>query len=1111
MRLSRLELFGFKSFLNRTILRFNDGITAIIGPNGCGKSNIVDAIIWSLGERGTKSLRVKDMGDVIFHGSNGKRPVNIAEVAIELSDGGRDVLVKRRIYRDGSNEYFMNGASVRLRDVQDFFLGTGIGMNSYAIVEQGKIEHFIQMKPQERKIVIEETSGVTRFEEKKRDAMVRLEEVSKNLERIEDIYREVTKAFEKASDEWERWKIFKALDDSLREVDAHILVDGHRKLSRRMERIRERQQGIEEEIEKQLELKEGTRKQLELKEQEFTLTETLSRQVEVDMKAKEKDMENRLLEMEYVQEEQRRLKATSDAATKRLTNCEADANRVKAEIEEVRLRTLENKGLLKEEEEAAEVLRQKNLELKASVEKREKQIEETRVRLFVSMSKITELRNRAVEAERAAQERARREQRRQEEQQRLREKLGRLEGEKRGLQEVLKKAKEAKEELAGKERVILGERERVSKALNDTRNGLERLRGEQRAKEQFLKSFAKETGGSEIPPPGTSKLINVVTVEEGTEETLERFFFKEMGYHVVPTDDLGGVADLVSRHNENFIFFPHKGLFKRKGGEVEIGVARVHDLEEALRRVEAGEEGVFLSDDSYVDSRGIILREKETKRIDLRRFKEKLRVEKELKELDAGLKEAFASVTALQNSQGELERSLKDLRVRVRESEEHLSRAERAIIQADAELKTTVDRLRELDEGREPPDETPLADIDQLLLKQKVEEKEKEKLEAEISTHRRDLDEVKKASEVEQVKWHEITIGIERRRSLLNALGKDVERKAGQIEQFGIERQTLQTAIDQALAATGTCAAKIAALEKEYEALRIAAETLTTRFEELKKASGDLHVERSALQEKIGLAAKEMEKQRGRIEGLEREAAVLSEKRDTIYERLTSLYGITNPAEITLPGDRDFDTEREDLAGKIKDLGEINFRAEKEYMELKERITFLETQKDDLHNASDSLKKTITKMDHLSREMFLETFHTVNEAFKKFTQMLFKGGSGYLNFNQETQGIDMYAQPPGKKVIRMELLSGGEKALISLAFLFSLMDTNPSPFSLLDEIDAPLDDANLASLLEIIKVISLKTQILFITHNRITMESSDTIYGITMEEEGISKVVSVKL
>jgi chromosome segregation protein len=307
------------------------------------------------------------------------------------------------------------------------------------------------------------------------------------------------------------------------------------------------------------------------------------------------------------------------------------------------------------------------------------------------------------------------------------------------------------------------------------------------------------------------------------------------------------------------------------------------------------------------------------------------------------------------------------------------------------------------------------------------------------------------------------------------------------------------------------CSRKTESLERDYDDLKKTNEKHLGRFEELKEMLGNLHMEKHTLQETIDTVAKEIEKTKGRRENTDKDIAVFTEKQMTIFEKLKTTYNIENPDDISIQLSPHMEEEREAVVQEIAAMGEINFRAEKEYLELQERLSFLEKQKEDLRNAMESLKKTITKIDHLTKELFVETFDKVNEAFKRFTDMLFKGGKGNLSVNQENGGIEMFVQPPGKKIIRMELLSGGEKALISLAFLLALMDTKPSPFALMDEIDAPLDDANLMALLEIIKSMSLKTQIIFITHNRITMEGSDTIYGITMEEEGVSKTVSVKL
>ncbi len=300
-------------------------------------------------------------------------------------------------------------------------------------------------------------------------------------------------------------------------------------------------------------------------------------------------------------------------------------------------------------------------------------------------------------------------------------------------------------------------------------------------------------------------------------------------------------------------------------------------------------------------------------------------------------------------------------------------------------------------------------------------------------------------------------------------------------------------------------------LEKSYAILQEDCEKTVARYEEMKRRLGDAHAERAALQEELQALAEENDKIRARKESVEREKLVLQEKKEAIAKKLREEYGVETPEEARAPVVVKDEAERERILEELAAIGDVNFRAEKECAELKERHEFLEKQQADLASAVESLKKTITKIDSVSHELFLETFERVNEAFKSFTHTLFKGGQGMLMLNSETNGIDLYVQPPGKKVIRMELLSGGEKALISLSFLLSLMNTKASPFTLMDEIDAPLDDANLLSLLDIVKTISRRTQVILITHNRITMESSDTIYGITMEDAGISKTISIRL
>ena len=559
MRLHRLELFGFKSFYNRTVFQFGEGITSIVGPNGCGKSNIVDAMVWALGERGTKTLRVKDMGDVIFHGSNGKRPVNIAEVAIELTDGGKDVSVKRRVYRDGTSEYFLNGESVRLKDVQDFFLGTGIGVNSYAIVEQGRIEYIIQMKPQERRVVIEETSGITRFEEKKRAAMGRLAEVSSNLERVEDIYSEVKTSFEKAETEWNRWKIYKELADKQSEIDKWILLDGLVKVKKRIGKITERHEEIDREIVLKEAEKAKLREELDAKEDEFSLVDSTSRKLEVDIKGKEKDMENRLLEIEYLKGELARLDEERKGLEKTGESLDETAATYREDIEALKVSKVEGEQLLLDEENQIRGLQETLEDQKKNVEGLETKIEAERVELFVAMSKLTEARNRITEIERQTLERKKREAKRAEERSRLGSRLAQLESSRRLLQGRIDTSKAEKEQISEKETAALAERERVVRLIDEEKNAMDSLRSEKRAKEEFLKQMAslKSDKGESIPD--TKRLIDLVRAEEAREKALERFFFRELEYHVLRGDDAGAIARHGSEIRGQLHLFPKEG------------------------------------------------------------------------------------------------------------------------------------------------------------------------------------------------------------------------------------------------------------------------------------------------------------------------------------------------------------------------------------------------------------------------------------------------------------------------------------------------------------------------------------------------------------------------
>ena len=1112
MRLTRLELFGFKSFLNRTVFQFNEGVTSIVGPNGCGKSNVVDAIIWALGERGTKSLRIKDMGDVIFHGSNGKRPVNIAEVAIDFQNGdGVDTSIKRRIYRDGANEYLLNGSVVRLKDVHDFLLGTGIGMNSYAIIEQGKIEYFINMKPQERRVVVEETSGVTRFEEKKREAIARLEEVGTNLERVEDIHREVGSNFEKAEVEWKRWQEYKVLADRLSEAEKWILVEGFQKFTRRAVRIGERETELKKETAQKEQEIASLKEEQDAKEKEFSLVDNAIRKLEIDIKGQEKDMESRLLEIEYLREEEGRLRKEQAQLVAQQADLDARIVRYGEEKKELEAKRAVEEALLEKEVGEEGRIKESVAALKAEIEAFEKKIEAERVTLFVTMSKATEIKNRISQLERIQAEKKKREERRREEIDRLGEKLDGLEEKHRVLKQALEKEKVEKEAVSAEEKKALSEKEAALAGLQEKRARIEQLKGAKRGKEEFVKQMRALQGVKEENPLNRNKLIDVVRVDEGAEKALERFFFKEMEYYVLNEEDAKAIAEAAGKHEGNYIFFPNRGIFGRGESEVSMAVTWVDTLEDALTRIERGEEGIFINNTVCVDSRGFILREKESRKVDLKSYRERVKAEKELKEIASSLEAESSSIRDLEAENSRAENRVREARVKREAKERKINDLERDRVALETELRTVRERLHELETKVDFADEAPGPTAEELTAEMAVHTQAKEKIEQGMATLRQEMASVKHVHDETQSKWHQATLDLERKRNLIRSLSEDAARKIRDAENLAAEKNKTFDKIRGVEALMTEKAKKAASLEDSYENLKKANEKQIERYEQLKETSGNIHMERHALEEKAEGLNKDMSRIKSRQEGLEKEMLILMEKRGVIEERLTTIYGLEDLESLPQPPASDFEADRERIAKEIEEVGEVNFRAEKEYIELQERKAFLEQQMEDLRTAADSLRKTIIKIDNVTKEIFFETFETVNKAFKKFTEMLFKGGKGNLVYNQDIAGIDMYVQPPGKKVARMEQLSGGEKALISLSFLLSLIDTKPSPFVLMDEIDAPLDDANLVSLMDIIKEMSAKTQVLFITHNRITMENSDSIYGVTMEDEGVSKTISVKL
>jgi chromosome segregation protein len=1112
MRLTSLELLGFKSFLNRTLFRFDEGVTCIVGPNGCGKSNIVDAITWVLGERGTKSLRVKEMGDVIFHGSDSRKQVNMAEVTMGLMKDETEYAIRRRIYRDGTNEYYLNGDLVRLKDIQDFLLGTGIGLHSYAIIEQGNIEYFTQMKPHERRMVVEETSGITRFEEKKRDAFARLEEVKASLERVEDIEREVAGTLSKVEEEAERLRIYNGLRERLKDIDVAILLDSHQRLLRKEEKLRER----EDALLKELETKEGqwkvTGERLTAKEDEIALIDEASRKAELDIKEKEKDLEKMLMEITHLEGEKKRLRGEITGFDREIELLSGKTTRYLEDIEALRLNTSRDVSLLSAMEAQAVDLEKKRDEVRRVRETVEKESEIERNRLFSVMTRLTEIRNSVSERQRILREREVRRLRKVEEERLLKEKLVVLERSRVSIGLRLDAERGDRAILETEEKDLTERIDTMNQEILHLKAALEGLKGLKKGKEDILRQMKSFGAGQEKDSNETTRLINILTVSKETEAALERFFSQEIEYAVITERDPLRLAELVRRHKGDAVFFPPKGIFSISADGAMPMLKSATGLQDVFKRIAEGEEGIFLVDGVMVDSRGFIKKGRDRSALSISEFREKMKLESELTGLSGQIVTKFAKIDALSATLKDMEKSRYLTRENRKTKEASLNRLERESIEIATQLRTLRERLGDLSSRSDSPDpDTDEWSDEKVAADALTCEEEKIRIEQTLLDAKRKLEEAKQEFVAIDGDFHQMAIALERQRNVGKKNEEEAFRKAESVDAFQREKDEKERKKSKAGVELEMASAKTAQLESNYEALQNECTTGVTRYEELKGELASLHEGKVSLQRESQEIRSESEKARAKAEAVARDRVVLVEKRDVVAERLRTDHGIDNPNDHAVPIAAPDEDVREKILADISNLGEVNFRAEKERLELKERLGFLGGQRGDLLQAIESLKKTIAKIDLVSRELFLETFDKVNEAFQRFTRTLFKGGHGHLMLNQDTNGIELYVQPPGKKVIRMELLSGGEKALISLSFLLSLMDTKASPFTLMDEIDAPLDDANLASLLDIIKLVAGRTQVVLITHNRITMESSSTIYGITMEEAGISKTISIRL
>ncbi len=1056
MYLKRLEIFGFKSFAEKTSLDFLPGITIIVGPNGCGKSNILDAIKWALGEQSTRSLRASRMEDVIFNGTDRIPALNMAEVSVWFDNSDRvlnydadEVVITRRLFRSGESEYLLNRNQVRLKDINELLMGTGIGAEAYSIVEQGKIDLLLSAKPDERRLVFDEAAGITKYKSKKKETLRKLAETEQNLLRVADIMAEVKRQLSSLERQAKKALRYQELMNELKEKETclalHSLssIEGEReKLSAELEtikasiHIKEKAQG-----ELSAEIERLRMKVIELEEKINEVQEKLSARFgDYEQAGLKISMnEERIKEFEHQKElfyrEGEQIAGRLDERRRQICAMEGELEELRARREEV-------------ERKRAEVDRRLS-EILSSVVDKERHLENLKARLFelnrahadlVNEQKERELDIRSVESELRY----------------VRQQKGQLQKE---LEDIHRRVDETKrrieEDLA---RISEIQDRQIPSAEDRIREASKRYS----ALEAELEALKAEVSALNAQMDMLSHLeARYITLPEPRKVDL---WIEKAGF------DIGSIiarVEQVIEERDNWIHVVcearalprHLSELKDRKTELERLVGeKDRELMEAKKAL----------DEAYEYKRAF------DRQIDSIRSK----VEQDrrlLSSLESALKESQAQMDVLNEEEVFLTGKLNEIKGEVSRISERLAELSREMEEVSREV---AEAERSLDELREK----------RISLEQELSRisADKEVVEAAIENLMRNIEQIKKSV--------------------------DQDRKIAE------EREQLRSSIEE----------KIKALHREIEQLRLKAQEWESEVEELRR-------ERDALKEEYQDLRRNLEAVEGQrdqiISGiedlrkgmydLELRLQQLDFREQALASHLRDLYGIDllEAREKTVPPiGLDLEVLRSEidaLKQKIKRLGAVSTVAIEEYEELQKRYEFLSGQHDDLVKAKQSLKETINKLNRTSEELFLQTFGQIREEFKRFFRMLFGGGSADISLSDESDvlesGIEITARPPGKQLRNISLLSGGEKSLTAIALIFAIFKVKPSPFCVLDEVDAALDESNVDRFIRLLREFSKKTQFIVISHNKKTIASGDVVYGVTMPTSGVSRVISVKL
>ncbi len=1159
MKLRRIDVLGFKSFRTKTGLEISDGVTAVVGPNGCGKSNIVDAIRWSIGSQSPKDLRGRAMEDVIFAGSENHRPMGFAEVKLTLENDGYNVPVEwkehaeiavcRRLFRTGESEYEINGSKVRLRDIHQLFLGTGVGAKeAYSIIEQGRIGFIVSARPEERRVLIEEAAGITRYKFQRQSAQRRLDKTRDNLVRVEDVLSEVERqvsSLQRQARKAARWRTF---TERKRELEVRAALQrrdvAHEKVRTANERltlIKNAWQLTKVGHERAQALIEERRTQLAVHEHAFNDAMEVAYQTKARRDLLKNNVQHQERELAGLRERTVQIQARRSEQSALLEQAQSDLSRTSESLTAALAQADSLAKALDAELVALSEVRGREATLVGSIDAASR-------RLVAARSTIASA---EAKTESALRERDQ-----------LQARLNELSERQRELTITAESAELAESfaqtELASARQRHQAAQTRLESAREAERSALAALESQRRAERQA--KAASDSASAKVRALqgvltrgegyGSSVRTVLKAIDRGELTGIGRPVAERLRVAPENMPRLGGALDsaldaLVADSEQAAVAFVAWARARKLrtavvwGPMVEGQLTPWCTSAEPVPAVVAelladagGQDPLHGAEGRAVSSDGVVVRQRAgwvTLGGDTSEAGGVVQLAAELDSARATAEGAAAIVPRVEAAVGAAETTLEQcLQVRTgcsealqsaeverrqaveshRDAVAVLDRVTREAAQANNDATGARSRLSILAgraseaEGQRTAALASMAEVEQIVGAQQAELPEARA----AVQHRSDAVAEAKAS-VARIRERSSSLRSNRDRLERTLRGADLDGRnlAGESAKIGARTAEIEGSLSADRRALTVSDESTAASEAKLESTRKHHDAAITAVRE---AEAETHVARKSFNDDAErLRQSELAAERAKTE-LKHADAGLSER-----------FQITLAAAREVAGSQAFGPEEaaelKNVSDRLAGLGAVNPAAEEEYEEAKERYEFLHGQKSDLETAMADLESAIRKMDQTSRELFSETFEAVNAGFMELFPRLFEGGQGRMELTEPDNlletGIDIIVQPPGKRLQSMTLLSGGEKALTAVALILSIFRLKPTPFCILDEVDAPLDEANVVRFAEAVAGLSETTQFLVITHNKRTMEVANTLYGVTMEEPGVSKVVGVRM